>query len=425
MRIHSKLFISAFLLLSFSELFAQNSSGQLFGINHPFSENQKKQFIELGNDLSFGSNGVDNIFANKMVFGGHIKSSRIADNYDRLPSMGRTNFNSQFFLRYWDQDTPKIWGKYNVFAEISTRYYGQTKFGNDQFGLVFRGNAPYAGSTIDGKDLAIRASRHTNYTFGLHRTKVSEVSITRYGLGLSYVQLLDYTDFEIESGSFYTEEFGQYLEMDLKYEMYRTERPVDAFKIRGHGASITAFYQKTIDSKKYFKVSIHDIGFTATNGINHYVKDTTNARYDGYQIISGSSTNGIIGNVLDTLLNTTEADPTSEKKSILLPGIIRFSYGMHLNNDFIGELFVHHILFPDNIPEANLRISTKFKDKYLFGISIGYGGFDRQMKIGFQGATWLKDAIYIQYDVSGLDGFVIPELTQGFRFNLGLGLAVR
>jgi hypothetical protein len=414
--------LSAFVTIDLS---AQSEVGQLFGINHPFSQNQKKQFLELGNDMVFGSNGVDNVFGYKMVFGGHIESSRIEDNYDRLPRTGRTSFNSQFFFRYWDQDTPKVFNKYNVFIEIGTRYYGQSKFDKDHFGLIFRGNAPYAGEIIKGEGVSIRSTRYTNYTIGLHRTVSTDENTVRYGAGLSYIQLLDYTDFEIEKGSFFTEEFGQYLEMDLKYQMYRTDRPVEAFKIRGHGAGLNAFYQKTISSEKYFKFSIQDLGFAAIKDINHYVKDTSNVVYEGYKIVSGSGDDGIINNVLDTLLNIVEDEGELKNKTVLLPGLIRVSVGKKLNKGFVGEVYAQQIISPHYIPDVSARLSRVFNDKYLFGISLGYGGFDRQMKIGFQGSAWFKDAIYLHYNVSGLDGFVIPEITQGFQANFGLALAIK
>ena len=257
-------------------LFAFKASGQI-AENMFFTEMVKRShdsqssILRVQGNLNFGSNGVDNVFASKMAFGGHIEKDRIKDIYTNMKTNGRVKTDLNYHLQFWSNDSLNS-KKWNLYGGIGSRYYGQGSFNKDVFGILFRGNKPYAGTSLDLKNTDATVLQYMKYSIGVHREyqnkKGNLSSFT--GASLSYIQGIDYLNFETKNTSLFTEASGQYVDLDLQYKLTRASRPKGFSHLQGHGVAIDAFYGK-IEENYFWETSISDLGMVAFSNLISFI----------------------------------------------------------------------------------------------------------------------------------------------------------
>jgi len=407
-------------------LFALSANGQM-AQNISFTEfvkeshNSQRGIIRIQGDANFGSNGIDNLFANKFAFGGHIERDRIKDNYDNMKANGKVKVDLSYQVQYWGNDSFNK-SKWNLYGGIGSRIYGQSSFNKDVFGMLFRGNKPYAGTTLDFDATNAMVIQYMKYSIGVHREYLkimedgSEELGSFLGAGLSYIQGIDYINFETKQASLFTEASGQYIDLDLQYNLERVSRPKGISNVQGNGVALDAFYGQ-IKEKYFWEASITDLGFVSFSNLVSYEKDTTGVNFEGHKI--ATSGGGTLSQVLDSIVDIVDSKGQEKSETVLLPAIFHFRLGKKISDELTADAFIYYTLTRNNYPFIKTRI-TKAKGKSTYGASLGLGGFERSPIIGFHGSTRIMERIYLQAQVAGLESYAMPAFFQGLQASAGI-----
>ena len=385
------------------------------------SHNAQKGIIRVQGDVNFGSNGIDNIFANKFAFGGHIESERISDIYSNMNKNGRVKVNLSYQVQYWGNDSLNK-RKWNLFGGVGSRIYGQSTFNKDVFGMLFRGNKPYAGTTLDLNDTKGMLIQYMKYSIGLHREYRKDIGglpklSSYFGASLSYIQGIDYMNFETNQTSLFTEASGQYVDLDLQYNLERASRPKGLGNTQGHGVAIDAFYGK-INKSIFWEASVSDLGVVSYGNLISYEKDTTGVRFEGQKIVAGG---GSLSDVLDSIVDIVESKELEKSETVMLPAIFHFRVGKKISESLTTDAMLYYTLTRNNFPFLKARI-TKENGNSTYGASIGMGGFERSPIIGFHGSTKIMEKIYLQAQMAGIESYLVPSFFQSFQASAGIGV---
>ena len=385
------------------------------------SHKAQRGVVRIQGDVNFGSNGIDNVFANKFAFGGHIESDRISDIYSNMNKNGRVKADLSYQVQYWGNDSFNK-KKWNVYGGIGSRLYGQSTFNKDVFGILFRGNKPYAGTTLDLSDTKGMLIQYMKYSIGVHREYMKYIGelpeLSSYlGVSLSYIQGIDYINFETRQTSLFTEASGQYVDLDLQFNLERASRPKGLGNTQGHGVAIDAFYGK-INKSFFWEASVSDLGIVSYGKIISFEKDTIGVRFEGQKIVAGG---GSLSEVLDSIVAIVEPKGEEKSETVMLPAIFHFRLGKKISKTLTADAVLYYTLTRNNFPFLKARI-TKENGNFTYGASLGMGGYERSPIIGFHGSTKIMDKIYLQAQVAGVESYFVPSFFQGFQASAGLGV---
>lgn len=378
--------------------------------------------IWLQGNANFGSSAIDNSFALKMGLGGHIGSEEIKKIYDKMDEMPRAKANLNYSLTYWGNDILNGKGL-GLYASIGSRVYGQSEFNKDVFGILFRGNVPYAGTNLDLSNSNAQLIQYMKYTIGLHKENLDATTgnlMNYYGGGLSYIQGVDYIDFNTQKANLFTETDGQYVELDLQYSLQRASRPKGFTNPNGGGLALDAFYG-AVTSKLFWEVSVSDFGMVKFKDAVLFEKDTTGVRFEG-QDLNGNG--GSLSDVLDSLVRIVSSNESVGDKTVFLPAVFRVRAGVELTNGLELDALLVHVLAKENLPLVQVR-GTKRRENLSYGVFVAYGGYEKSPMLGIHGGMNLFNRFTVQGNLGGLETFVASKTFQGLQVNLGLGVSLR
>lgn len=407
-------------------LFAGHANAQLNG-NYFFKElvesSQEKQgsMVWVQGNASLGSNAIDNSFGLKMGLGGHIESDRIKSIYENMNDESKVNTDLHYSVTFWGNDSLLKNGM-GLYGSIGSRVYGQSTFNKDVFGVLFRGNRPYAGTNLDLSNSNASLVQYMKYTLGVHKEIIDTTTKkikSYYGGGLSFIQGIDYLDFNTSTANLFTESNGQYVELDLQYELLRGARPKGFRNSSGAGVALDAFYGANT-TKGFWEVRLSDFGMVKFNDMVRFQKDTTGVRFDGHDI---SANGGSLSDVLDSLVQIVDSESMEEDNTLFLPAVISARVGKMVKEDLQVDALLFYTLTANYIPLFQVR-ATKIKEKFSYGASLAYGGYTMTPTIGLHGTIELLDRIYLQTNLGGLESFVASNAFQGMQMHLGLGVSL-
>jgi len=217
-----------------------------------------------------------------------------------------------------------------------TTMYG-AGFDRSAFDLVFRGNAPYAGSTLATNDLRLNTLSWNN--LGVSRS--GRVGSLWVDFGADWVFMRNFQNLHLNNGTLYTSAFGDSLQLGYDLDYTRKDKNTNGLYTLSHGAAlqfrISGATVVNLKDKKVVNwgIGVRDLGMVASGqSMGRYTRDSGvsitgwNVPFTPYGIDSNASFQGYF----DTLLNRMDPLRQGVRGRVFLPALFDASISMRLNS---------------------------------------------------------------------------------------------
>ena len=164
-----------------------------------------------------GSSGITQKFINKFLFPNHIDRD-LKD--ETLKKLNENNlfggsilgqFNLFFDSKNYASKISNIFG-----IGFSSNIQGNLSFTKDLFKLTFYGNQPFAGEYLSLNNTSFNKVSYSNIEFSIGKTISGKKARKSLWIDLGLVLGHSFTNFELEKASIYTEENGDYLDINIE-----------------------------------------------------------------------------------------------------------------------------------------------------------------------------------------------------------------
>lgn len=298
-----------------------------------------------------------------------------------------------------------------------TNLYG-AHFNRDAFNLVFRGNAPFAGTTLRSDNLTLNSMSWNSLGAAFTKSFIQSVgNTTMFSVGASWVFMRDYTRISLPQASLFTSGLGDSLHLAYALDCTRKDKNTLGFYPLSHGASVNLRYYtlKHIGNKHVsWLVSVQDLGLVSLgSAATRYTKDSA-IGINGWEVPFtpyGIDSNASFSNYFDTLLNRLNPQRTPQNMFVAMPSLWSCTASIYYRNG--DRLFgrVAYRAFPGFIPRATIGYGKIFP-KYSYGAQLSWGGVNSGDLGVFASWTPMK-SFYMNLEVNALEGLIAPMQAGG------------
>jgi len=283
-------------------------------------------------------------------------------------------------------------------------------------GLILRGNAPYAGQTIQDEDVAIRsiaygtlgvgtAWKWDKWTLGVHPKVV-------WGRRADIIDELAYRLFSADNGSL--------ISLDATYDAFSTQGDDRGW---GFGLDVGASYM--LNESIRIEAAVRDAGLIQWEGSES--NNTVEVDYEGVVwdnfISGGDNTNNLA--LGDTLQQLLFPDSVRTQRTFPLPAIAQVGISWDLNERelLFSSLQYGFTRFPPsfNFPLLNIGYKRHIGSHLTLGVNGYIGGID-EYGLGILGHAYFgKKANWgLFYTMNNLLGLVVSDIAQGLSLKGGI-----
>jgi hypothetical protein len=349
-------------------------------------------------------------FSNKLI---EKTSEKIDDRYGNI--QGETSIGV-LFNDHSHTVLPSKIGSWSLNYQYTNLYGG--RFNQDAFNLVFRGNAPYAGTTLRSENLQLNTMSWNSLGAAFSKSKIKgQGSYNKITAGASWVFMREYSRISMPDASLFTSGLGDSLHLSYSLDCTRKDKNTLGFYPLSHGASFSFQYfaMKKIDTKSVsWSFSVNDLGLVSLgSAAARYTKDSSFG-INGWEVPFtpyGIDSNASFSNYFDTILNRLNPQRTPQNKFVTLPSLWSCSASYYYPNG--DRLFgsVVYRAFPGFIPRATIGYAKNFP-KYSYGAQLSVGGLNSGDIGAFASCTPMK-SLYIQLQLSAVEGMLFPTSAGG------------
>ncbi len=361
---------------------------------------KKYPFISAKVEYGALSNSLSAIELLNFVSQDFLDNDEKEELLNSVPASLRFGYLRSFSAGYHEPGY-NIFGAYKKGWGISVRntYYNSARLNKDLLNLIFYGNKPYSGTTVN-------ASNSRYETWYLLDTLLP-LKIT-----LSIHSGHDHSYYGVKKASIYTDPQGAYLDMDLDYKT--RDKDGEAHPMAGIGASVGAAIDLPIKEKGSLNIAISDFGVMYWNKGSVLNADSA-FRFEGVYFSN-------IFDLNDSIRDNASDDYTSafyygESKGYyrLMPFNLSATYTHRVEkNTWLREVFIgaNYRYLAGYFPQlrGGARIKTAHKQQLTAVATVGgytWAGLD--VGYDFQiGRDW-KFALAIH----NINGLVIPVMSGG------------
>lgn len=358
-------------------------SAQNFWQDYPYLNMRKsdgtytKSYVFTEGLFSYGCDGVNNEFLNKMYTGGFLDSSFIEKSANPLLPSNRFGVHTQIGIQYGQFVNDSSREMLNV--ALLNRNSITGRFSDDAFRLAFQGNTRFKGEEAD-----------------FSRTRFTYMNWTQLRIGYSTPQPHGFVSFSfsllaghhynqanIEYGKLYTDSQGQSLSASVGADYWSSDTAnTSTYALNGFGTSvdISWLYMKELPRGNLhsFKIDLFDFGFINWNDktIHQYV-DTT---FDWYGVdVTPYFIDPDYVAELPEENDFVKSDTNEFHRSIFLPALMRGTYTRTFSNArFIMKASAALPLWSEALPYGSLTGTWKSQTlKTAFTAGVAYGGYAR------------------------------------------------
>lgn len=401
----NKLLITVLSIASFLGARAQNN----FVI--PSSLNQ----IIVNGFGGVGSSKIPQEFMNKFIFPDFINNDLKDLTSEKLSDknlFGGEAGGSYNILINLSNDSKKKIKKFIGFG-FGTQLEGNLYFTKDLFDLTFYGNKPFAGETKSLNETSFNALSYSYFegTFGL--TFAQNNGHSSIWTDISALVGHGYSKFEVGTGSFFTEETGDYLDVSLTESILEISDTSNSDFSQGIGGKTDINFAKKTDSYNLL-FSLENIGGIYWDNTTQADLDTT-FTFEGIEI-------GDIFQLSDSVLNEVASidsllEIRTENKFKSLPVNIVAYYKGEMEK-FNFDVFIKHRLFTNYTPY--LRAGFNFNlPVFKPGIVVAYGGYST-IQMGINTDIEIGKHIKLQLGTNNILGGLAPKTSTALDFYAGI-----
>lgn len=376
-------------------------SSQIFAQNNFFLPDTTARTLITNGFGGVGSGTLRQDFLNKFLFPSYIDNSVKTNTSNALAE--NNNFGGQLYGEFSFYNNKGSLGK-NGFWGIGfgTTTEGNLGFRKELFDLIFFGNQPYAGQTLNLNNTSFNAFAYSYLQLSLGRVKESNKGIASYWVDFGAIGGHSLVHFDIPEASVYTEDLGNYLDITVNNSSLILSDTLTTNPISGLGGKINLNYSYATEGSKTL-ISVQNIGAISWNTSANANIDTT-LRFEGIEIDD-------IFELSDSVLNAVTARDsfvhnTSEGYLQVLP----IDFSAYFWRDFGGfinaDLYLKHRLFANFQPYARFGIylNTPIVKP---GVTVAYGGYSG-LQAGLNANIQIIDELKIQLGTNNVLGAIAP-----------------
>jgi hypothetical protein len=363
-------------------------------------------------DFELGSSCINNEFIKRIYFGGYI-DNEIKDNVSsEMQSINRFGGGVSFGLNYFSGNDSS---KYDWMIGIKNQEVINGSFSRDFFNTLFFGNKMYKGSTAYFNNTGLNYIGFQELKAGLIWKNVDKGGKIGFGLSLLKGQsLVRYR--EIDTNFLATSLDAEQLSYNASFSLAVSDtgnRDISAFN--GTGLSADLYFEAPYKSKigpSRFIVTVNNLGFIRWNKKTMLYTIDSLLTFNGVNIdnllVLNDSTLNIVSQ--DTLINNL-ISLKREKVNVNLPMNLLFMHQTEFSKNYTLRFGIRNIFNGNSAPFFFIENKINIKNKFLFGVSIAYGGYNKYSA----GAYFEYNNKYFTTRIGSiaLQGFLRPEKTLG------------
>ncbi|MFN5460191.1 MAG: DUF5723 family protein [Bacteroidota bacterium] len=363
-------------------------------------------------DFELGSSCINNEFIKRIYFGGYI-DNEIKDNVSsEMQSINRFGGGVSFGLNYFSGNDSS---KYDWMIGIKNQEVINGSFSRDFFNTLFFGNKMYKGSTAYFNNTGLNYIGFQELKAGLIWKNVDKGGKIGFGLSLLKGQsLVRYR--EIDTNFLATSLDAEQLSYNASFSLAVSDtgnRDISAFN--GTGLSADLYFEAPYKSKigpSRFIVTVNNLGFIRWNKKTMLYTIDSLLTFNGVNIdnllVLNDSTLNIVSQ--DTLINNLTS-LKREKVNVNLPMNLLFMHQTEFSKNYTLRFGIRNIFNGNSAPFFFIENKINIKNKFLLGISIAYGGYNKYSA----GAYFEYNNKYFTTRIGSiaLQGFLRPEKTLG------------
>lgn len=402
-----KKFLLSCLTILPSLLFAQ------FQFDRSDFENVKKdtvftptQSISLSGFNYNYSNSISNSLMNAALFNGFISDDVKNDTYKMQKNKNRSGVEQGFDLNY------KVkMGSGNFTARYRDRVITSAFYNENVLKLVLSGNSVFAGQKTTISPAEITKLGYQSFMLGYEKTLKNDWFI---GGGISVVKSGEYRLIELQNATFYTEQYGDSVEVSGYMNLQEADKKTNRFKINnGLGFSVDLYVSKKINNTT-FNFELQDIGLMNYKKLARSYEGDTSIKYKGKDLLDGfsvsdTSLQGINNQNPESILNL----PSNPKKlQRVMPGLIHLNIHHKINEKLALALGARYLINTYKIPQVYFRADFALPAKFSVSPILAYGGLSG-FDLGVAIQKKLGNHLFLSTNVFYIESAFVPKKSAG------------
>lgn len=362
-----------FYIIVFLFLFVSGKSQQ----ENYFSLSDTSNFISLYTDASYNSNNLGNKFVNAFRNSEFLTDDLKSEASQKLNSNNR--FGGDLFvdiLAKINYDTLFKRPNLSLIFGLQDREHIDLKFSKNAFDLMFFGNKPFAGDTLDLGELSMNVYRYQKLKLGLLNENKEEGMVT--GIAINFIKGEMNQMLYSPSTTVYTEEFGREVSVSSLSFYNGSDTTNNGFwALNGAGVSFDLFGE--FELKKRGKISFYvtDIGFINWNRNSTTISIDSTTVYEGVEIDNLFDIQSGFSFTTDSILNEVGASKRNRIYMSPTPIVFNSFFSDTINSKMKYAVGVYHQLFVNHIPKVYAQFFWSPIKEFSVVPQISYGGYGK------------------------------------------------
>lgn len=307
----------------------------------------------------------------------------------------------------------------SILGTVSDHFHASGEWNKDLSALALKGNTPYQGERMDIGPSGFRWAQFQKLGFGIRKRDLN----SSMDIMVSYVNLEQFGQVELQQSSLYTSEIGDTLEFDLLGEFSMSDTSGGQRSHHGGGVAIDLSYHqvlKALDQDWAVSFIARDLGLVQAHpGGQHWQVDTMGSFSGILNVGFDDLTNGTLGESLqDSLDRSVNSFRSGGTQNIWLPGWIQLSMQQEKEKGFMFGLGGTWRPQAYGDPFGWVLIDHRFNSKWQVGADLGYGGYG-SFQSSVRGLLNLK-FLDLFLRVSNLEALILQNSFGGFGVSGGI-----
>lgn len=392
-------------------------------INSLFNENLRQgasNRITVDFDFAANSNAATSGFVYALLFRGNITSAmkdRVDNNMKsqlRYEDYMKTGITYRRYFKKWDGE---------VFFNYSHRQMRNVNASKQMYELLLYGNARFAGQTVDLSNLRVQNYIYNTYSLGVKKRIDYGSYQMDFGIGLSFLQVINQQDISTKEASIYTAVDGDTVRLnyDLTFNTAR-EGANTFFQRNGIGGS-GDFHLGFMNKDKWkLAIDVSDLGYMYFRAAPVNYTAVKSLEFRGIVIpdllkLNSSTFEGLN---LDSAVKSYLPAKTNNEYSLFVPFSASVVFSKPLMHDKLVLSFgLQYRYLPKYYAYGFIKANYFIKPDMVFSVTGGGGGYS-WFNLGVEFAKRWK---YFDFALgsSNLLGTVIPSHYTGMGLYLRMG----
>lgn len=374
-----------------------------------------------------GSSGMNQYMLYRMGLGGYMSPEKIENAEKHIHKQNRLGVRSIYeigILLKAPGDTSRKARFAPSRLYISQQQFLGAKHSMGAWQLVFRGNAPYLGKTLDFGNTAF--TQFGSRSLVAQWDKLLTANSGKFSISgsLGVGQLLAYRKMNISQGTIYTDTSRNYV--DAKYSADYTNAGANAGKGMGYGGLLGLDFNLSLSNNRMFHGGVRDLGWFKYNNADVLTKNMSEAVRINQTSVGLKTLNSAdwLEYLKDTVNVALAPDSSTNSKWIMAPTRFFLTY-----QTAKARVSLDYLRITGYLPRLTY-MPAKFIRLKSFSLlpEAQLGGFDTwnvNMQMVYTHALGKKSDrryIYAYLQLRGIEAMMFPGLTHGAGLQFGISV---